>query len=211
MHGRILAVVSGLALAGCSVVGIRAGTEEPAYDVVGQLGVVEIRQYGPRIAAEVTIAGDEEAARSAGFRRVAGYIFGANQTNEKVAMTAPVAQSASESIAMTAPVAQEKSPDGWTIRFFMPAQYTMATLPKPNDAGVKLLEVPGETMAVLRFTGLHGPAAIAAQRAQLIAALQSGHWQITGAPVVWFYDPPWTLPFLRRNEVAVPVTKSNSE
>jgi hypothetical protein len=89
----------------------------------------------------------------------------------------------------------------------MPAKYTIATLPKPNDPSVKLVQVPGEIMAVLRFTGLHGPDAIAAQRTQLMAALKGGHWQITGTPVVWFYDPPWTLPFLRRNEVAVAVGK----
>ena len=134
--------------------------EEPHYDVVGRAGQVEIRQYPPRIAAEATVDGSEMQARSTGFRRLAGYIFGANSTSASVAMTAPVAQS--RTIAMTAPVAQSRQDGGgWTIRFFMPAKYTMGTLPRPNDAAVKLVQVPAETMAVLRFSGSTAPQAVA--------------------------------------------------
>jgi hypothetical protein len=204
-RARLGALMSSLALAGCSVVGVRDGTEEPAFTVAGQVGQVEIRQYGPRIAAETVIAGDEDAALRAGFRRVAAYIFGANKTGGKIAMTAPVAQS-SETIAMTAPVAQSRDAQGrYVVRFFMPAQYSLATLPTPNDPGVHLVEIPGETMAVLRFSGLAGVDRIATQRTALLAALQNSPWQPAGTPVTWFYDPPWTIPFFRRNEVAVPV------
>jgi len=209
MRGKFLTIASGLALAGCSVIGIRSGTEQPRYDVVGQVGALEIRQYGPRIAAQVTVPGDEDSARSAGFRRVAAYIFGDNQAHAKVEMTAPVSQSASESIAMTAPVSQLAAPDGWTVQFFMPAQYTLATLPKPNDPAIKLVEVPGETMAVLRYSGFYHGHVVADRRDQLIAGLAGSKWQIVDAPVAWFYDPPWALPFLRRNEVAVAVKPVN--
>lgn len=198
--------------AGCSVVGIREGTEEPPFAVVDHVGNTEIRQYGPRIAAETTIDADETAARSAGFRRLAAYIFGANTGNATIAMTAPVAQSgnagAPTSIAMTAPVAQRRDEAGrWVIRFTMPASSTMQTLPTPNDPSVRLVEVPPETMGVLRFSGFASEAVVAERRQQLLSSLQGGAWSPGGMPATWLYDPPWTLPFLRRNEVAVPVTK----
>jgi hypothetical protein len=194
-----------LSLAGCSVVGIRAGTPEPAYTVIGAAGPLQIRQYAPRLAASVTIPGDEVAARSAGFRRLAGFIFGANTARAAIEMTAPVAQSAAK-IAMTAPVAQSVGPDGWTISFYMPAGYTVATLPKPNDTGIHIVTVPAETYAVYRFSGIPGAAPVHRAEAILAANLKNAPWSPAGPPVTWFYDPPWTLPFARRNEVAVPVT-----
>jgi hypothetical protein len=115
-----------------------------------------------------------------------------------------VAQS-SETIAMTAPVAQDRAADGWTIRFFMPSHYTMDTLPKPTDPAIHLVPVPGQTMAVIRFTGSTSPEAVATHQAELRQALATGQWHADGPPVAWFYDPPWTLPFFRRNEVAIPV------
>jgi hypothetical protein len=196
----------GLFLAGCSVFGIRSGTPEPAYQVIGQAGAAEIRVYAPRLAASVTIGGDEIDARAAGFRRLAGFIFGGNTSRAKIEMTAPVAQqSASAKIEMTAPVAQTKSAGGWTITFYMPANYTAATLPKPKDPGIDIHEVPGETVAVLRYSGIPGKTAVAAAHDRLMAALRGSPWHVTGVPVDYFYDPPWTLPWARRNEVSVPV------
>ena len=137
---------------------IREGTEEPRYTVLAAPNSLEIRQYGPRIAAETAIAGDDQsAALNEGFRRLAGYIFGANRAKTKIEMTVPVAQQKSETIAMTAPVGQARGADGkWVVRFFMPAEWTMETLPVPENPAVALVQVPGETMAVLRFTGLRG-------------------------------------------------------
>ncbi len=208
MLARLAVLAAGLAVAACSVVGNRSGTEEPAYEVVGRAGAAEIRRYGPRIAAETDIEGGAEAARNDGFRRLAGYIFGGNHGAARIAMTAPVAQAPSDGtrIAMTAPVAQASSGAGrWTIRFFMPAEWTLATLPVPNDPAVRLVEVPGETVAVLRFSGDRGAGAVAAREAELLGSLAGSAWVPQGEPVAWFYDPPWTLPWLRRNEVAVRV------
>jgi hypothetical protein len=188
-------------------VGIRSGTEEPRFEVVERLGEVEIRRYAPRIAAETTVAGTEEAARNEGFRRLAGYIFGANARRDRIAMTAPVAQAPGERIAMTAPVAQAGSDGGWTIRFFMPARFSMETLPVPDDSRVTLVAVPEETVAVLRFSGLPRAEAVARYSADLTAALGASPWIATGPVQAWFYDPPWTVPALRRNEVSVPVTR----
>jgi hypothetical protein len=201
-------LATGLLLAGCSVFGIRDGTESPAYAVTGLVGEVEIRQYAPRIAAQTIVEGAEEAARSAGFRKVAAYIFGDNRTRADIAMTAPVVQSTARStdIAMTAPVVAQAAGEGkWAIRFIMPAQYTMGTLPEPLDPTVTLVAVPAETLAVIRFSGSRSAAAMADGRARLRQALLGSSWTMVGEPVDWFYDPPWTLPFLRRNEVAVPV------
>jgi hypothetical protein len=189
------------------VIGVRDGTEEPLFQVIDQIGVVEIRQYGARIAAETVIAADEEAARSAGFRRLAGYIFGGNHAGAKIAMTAPVAQSG-ETIAMTAPVSQSRDETGrWVVRFYMPAKLSLQTLPVPNDPEVLLREVQPETMGVLRFSGVASPDKVSTQRKALMDLLQTSRWQPTGTPVAWFYDPPWAIPFLRRNEVAVGVTR----
>jgi hypothetical protein len=206
-----------LALAGCSVFGIRSGTEEPAYTVIGNAGPVQIRQYGARLAASVTVQGDEVSARSAGFRRLASYIFGANTQGAAIPMTAPVVESreptspeASAKIAMTAPVAQTQSANGdWTITFYMPQNYDMETLPKPSRPGIQIHQLPATTDAVYRFSGIPGIAAVNRARRLLLTRLAGSAWQITGDPVTWFYDPPWTLPWFRRNEVAVPVAPRN--
>ncbi len=208
MLGRIGTLLAQLAEAAGSVVGVRVGTEEPRHTVEGTGNGLQIRHYEPRIAAQTVVSDTEEGARNKGFRRLAGYIFGANHANSKIAMTAPVSQERGERIAMTAPVAQEAGPDGtWVIRFFMPAKWTLDTLPAPNDKDVELVTAPAETFAVLRFTGDRGPSAIASRTKELLRLLDDTEFQKAGAPVAWFYDPPWTVPCLRRNEVAVPVTK----
>ncbi len=208
--GVIKAVMDPVIDAAGSVVGYRHGTAEPEYSVEKLTGDVEIRRYGARIAAETTVTAGEEAARNAGFRRLAGYIFGANHADQKIAMTAPVAQRPAgrrgEKIAMTAPVSQEAAGEGeWVIRFFMPAGKTLESLPEPDDAKVRLVSVPPETIAVRRFTGNWGRRAVAAQTAQLMNTLRDYGFEAVDAPAAWFYDPPWTIPALRRNEIAVPV------
>ncbi len=232
------------------LVGIRAGTEQPPYEVVGKVGEAEIRRYAPQIAAEALVEGPVETARNEGFRRVAGYIFGDNTAQASVAMTAPVVQGReagggsqsiamtapvvqaragkSESIAMTAPVVQARSgqsqsiamtspvvqqPAGketWSIQFIMPSKYTMETLPRPNDPRVRLVEIPARTFAVVRFSGLGRQEAVAKHEQALDAALAGSSWRASGEAVTWYYDPPWTLPFLRRNEVARPVEPATS-
>ena len=135
---------------------------------------------------------------------MARYIFGGNRSKTKIAMTAPVAQQQSEKIAMTAPVATQRGAAGqWVVRFFMPSEYTLDTLPTPSDDRVRLVNVPAERVAVLQFSGLPSPAAVAAHTDQLLAALRANSIDVQEEPVGWFYDPPWTIPFRRRNEVAV--------
>jgi hypothetical protein len=206
--GRIAGQVAESAL---SIIGIRIGTEEPKHTSERLTDRVELRHYGPRIAAETTVAADEDEARNQGFRRLAGYIFGKNQGDDAIAMTAPVAQAkAGQQIAMTAPVAQSAERtdvgEGWVIRFFMPSKWTMESLPNPVDDRVRLTEVPAETFAVLRFSGDRSPRAVADHTAELVDVLRTKDIDTTGDASAWFYDPPWTLPFRRRNEIAIPVS-----
>lgn len=206
MLDKIAGALGQVAEGAGSIVGIRHGTEEPTFTVERRVGDVEIRRYGPRIAAETTIDANEEAARNEGFRRLAGYIFGGNKGKTKIAMTAPVAQqnTKGQKIAMTAPVAAQRSGAGqWVIRFFMPSEHTLDSLPVPNDERVRLVEVPGERVAVLRFAGTYGPQVIADRTAELLKTLQDNDIKPSGEPFAWFYDPPWTIPFRRRNEVVV--------
>lgn len=189
------------------VVGIRVGAEEPKFTRHQLTDTVEIRRYGERIAAETTVQEDENRSRNEGFRRLAGYIFGGNRRDQQIAMTAPVAQArGGQQIAMTAPVAQAAAEEGgWVIRFFMPSKWTMETLPTPKDDRVKLVTVPPETVAVLRFSGDRGPKAVAARTEELLNVLRDKGVKTIGDAQAWFYDPPWTLPMTRRNEIAVPV------
>ncbi|WP_299575191.1 heme-binding protein [uncultured Williamsia sp.] len=210
MLSTVVNVAEQAADAALGMVGIRVLTEEPSHTTRRLTDSVEIRRYGPRIAAETTVEGvDEEKARSDGFRRLAGYIFGGNQAGEKVAMTAPVSQGATsgQKIAMTAPVSTSSDENGWAIRFFMPSKWTMATLPTPKEDRVRLVEVPEEAVAAVRFSGSRSPEAVATKTKELLDVLAAKGVETAGEPVSWFYDPPWTLPFRRRNEVVVPIAE----
>jgi hypothetical protein len=194
-----------------AIVGIRHGTEEPPHTTQRLSASVEIRRYDQRIAAETTVSTDEESARNEGFRRLASYIFGGNHRDAEIAMTAPVTQQRGTTIAMTAPVVQSADAAGeWTIRFFMPSKWTMDTLPTPNDDRVRLTVVPPETVAALTFTGDRGPQAVSRRTEELRNALQDSDFEPTGEPAAWFYDPPWTLPFRRRNEIAIAVQERST-
>lgn len=178
-----------------------AETEQPKYTVLAQEGDFELRSYAPMIVAEVSVGGTRDEAVNAGFRILAGYIFGGNEPKAKIAMTAPVTQQKGESIAMTVPVTQQAKGGDWLVRFTMPASFTMATLPKPTDERIRLVAVPGRKVAALRFSGFRTDEALAAQADRLGAVLAARGLKPAGPPTYAYYDPPWTLPFLRRNEV----------
>nr|WP_321984332.1 heme-binding protein [uncultured Lichenicoccus sp.] len=189
MRGVMVAILSGLLTTGCSVFGIRT-VHEPTYTIERTLGPVQIRRYGSRVAAETLVAGDEIGARRVGFERLAGYIFGGNRNRRGIAMTAPVAQLGAQA-------------GQWRVRFFMPAGDTLATLPVPDNAAVTLVTVPAETVAVLRYAGTPSAASVADAGSRLLACLAGSGLRPDGKPSGWFYDPPWTIPALRRNEAVV--------
>lgn len=194
-------------LNGCNV----GQYNEPAYTVTLTSSAVELRQYAPMIVAEVTVSGERKEAISQGFRLIADYIFGNNTAQQNVAMTTPVMQqAASKKIAMTTPVIQQEgaSQGSWTVQFVMPPEYTLETLPKPNNTAVKLKSVAGRKMAVIRFSGSAKDDHVIQEKiAELKAYVVTERLIPKGAPVLAFYDPPWTLPFLRRNEVMLEVKK----
>jgi len=196
-------------IAGCSVFGDRSGYEEPRYTVVERLGeAIEIRTYAPRVAAEARVENEDlDDGRDAAFRLLFDYITGSNKTAAKIAMTVPVESTGgSEKIAMTTPVESARAADNQVyMRFFLPAKFDRTTAPRPSDDRVKIIDVPGQTVAVLRFSGFGGEATVAEKKRDLQASFAATPWRPLSDSVVYFYDPPWTLPFFRRNEVVVPV------
>lgn len=200
-----IAAVALLVLGAVSWGPIVSRVEQPEYRIVERADALEIRDYGPMIVAETETTGERERAIGNGFRLIADYIFGNNSSAEKVAMTAPVMQQGGEKIAMTAPVMQQGSDQAWQVRFVMPARYTMETLPRPRNPAVRLVEIPGKRFAVLRFSGLAGADNLQRHTEELQALLRARNLEARGTPVFAFYNPPWTLPFMRRNEVMVEI------
>ncbi len=193
----------------CSVFGIRS-EETPEYRVLKKQDNKEIRLYSPYIVAKTTVlTEDYKKAQSQAFRRLADYIFGKNEKQSEIKMTAPVTQSDSkeEKIEMTAPVSQAKVEGGWTMSFMMPSKYKMEDLPKPLDDRVQFARIPERKIAALRFTWLTDKEKNQNKASELRSWIQS---QTKYVPVSDFryagYDPPWTIPFLRRQEVWIEVT-----
>ncbi len=186
-----------------------AKTPEPPFTSVLKTGEFEIRDYQTQVIAEVTIPEGRGDPANQGFRPLAGYIFGGNAPRTKIAMTAPVTRQQGTQIAMTAPVTRQAAGNAWKVRFIMPAGSTLATMPRPNDPNVRLIEEAGKRYAVVRFSGSSNDDALARKTTELNAFLVSRRLAPIGRPVIALYDPPWTLPFMKRNEVWLEITKTN--
>jgi hypothetical protein len=202
----VILMLTSLLFAGCSVLGKRAAAEPP-YELLKSDGSFEVRRYGPMVIAETIIEDDNYSTASGkGFKRLAGYIFGKNRSKSSIKMTAPVLQERqSEKITMTAPVMQQRNKGGWTMVFVLPEGYTLESAPEPLDPEVKLSEVPPAMVAVVRFSGLHSSANLEKYGQQLQAWLEKKGYRALSEPKLASYDPPWTLPFLRRNEVQIKI------
>ncbi len=194
-----------------SVFGIRSFYEQPPYAVVERLDdAIEIRTYGPRLAVETTVeAPDGHTAEKQAFRLLLSYIVGANRGSARFAMTAPVEQASQPSlIAMTAPVEiTGKQSNRVNMRFFLPGALAAKGAPEPLDNRVRIVEVAPSTLAVVRFSGVLNEDIEASRSQKLIDGVERSGWRATGMPFLLAYDPPFTIPFLRRNEVAVAVTQ----
>jgi hypothetical protein len=195
--------------AGCSILGIRS-EESPSYEVLQKEGSFEIRKYSSYIVAKTKVQGDYKDAQSRGFRTLAKYIFGGNKGNQSISMTAPVAvgssktEEKSEKIAMTAPVTQIKSGNEWTITFMMPSKYNLQTLPTPNDPNITLEVVDPKTYGVIIFSGFWSTEKNLKQGEKLKEWLNSKpQWRPVGEVIFAGYNPPWTIPFFRHNEVLI--------
>ncbi|MBI1418762.1 MAG: heme-binding protein [Limimaricola sp.] len=202
---RFATLVAGAGIAGQAAAdpGKYNGYEAPPYSVERQLDGAEIRAYAPYIVAEVTVRGPSGSALNQGFRMLAGYIFGGNQGQAKVAMTTPVTQTAApEKIDMTVPVTQTGGDGVWTVTFMMPRQYTLDTLPKPNNDAIRFVQIPAERQVVLGFSGWATAGRVARKTAALDAIVAREGLDVTGPVRTYYYDAPFTLPWKRRNEVA---------
>ena len=185
-------------------------TEEPPHVVLIKDGKYEIRQYAPTIVAEVEITGSMRRAGNSGFRPLADYIFGNNTARSKIEMTAPVTRQKSEKIAMTAPVTRTMADDVWTVAFVMPKEWTMETLPVPNNPDVVLREVPGEIIAVVKFAGAGRARTFAEKQIGLEKWISDQGYQSQGPPRFAGYDAPWVPTPFRRNEVMIPVSLNDT-
>ncbi|TRZ66691.1 MAG: heme-binding protein [Comamonadaceae bacterium] len=194
--------------------------EEPPYKVLVTENSFEIRQYAPMLIAETLVEGDMDEASSKGFRLIADFIFGNNQVSDsqlksKIAMTAPVtAEPQSSKISMTAPVTLEPSSaamtmqttNQWRISFVMPSQYTMDTIPKPKNNAVRLKEIPSRYFAVHTYSGFNNLARVQSKTDETVAWTGKRSLKMIGTPQISRYDPPWTLPMFRRNEIMVEIS-----
>ncbi|MEI6057892.1 MAG: heme-binding protein [bacterium] len=180
--------------------------EQTAYSVIKSEKDYEIRLYPEHIVAQTVVQGPYSTAINQGFRIVAGYIFGGNTKKESIAMTAPVIEEKmNTSIAMTAPVTASIEGESHTIAFGMPRSYTLDTLPVPTDSRVKIVVIPEKKMAVKQFSWLRTSDRVQVKKQELLAALQRDKIVVKGEPQYAGYNPPWTPPWMRRNEVLVEI------
>jgi len=189
--------------------------EEPEYKVVGHYADFELRLYAPYIVAEVDVRGNFDSAGSEAFRILAGYIFGDNAAAEKMAMTAPVearATTEGEKMAMTAPVTTTAAEDSgeYTYAFVMERKYSLQSLPVPNDERIRIRQVPARTMAAHRYSGRWTEEEYLRHKDLLLTELRAQGIQTVGQPILARYNSPFSLPFLRRNEVLVEIIPATS-
>ena len=182
-------------------------TEQQRYRVIEAHGDLELREYADCVVADVTVTGDPDQAASAAFRPLFSYISGSNRTATSIAMTAPVLQQAAgERLAMTAPVLQEAVGDErWTVSFVLPGDRPIEAYPQPADPRVTLRAISGQTAAALRWSGRWTSANVAERTEQLRQSMAERGWRAGGDPRWARFDPPWKPPFLRRNEIVIPV------
>ena len=181
--------------------------EKPDYKVIQTERNIEIRQYEPMIIAEVEVDGKREYAIREGFRLIADYIFGNNTVQRDISMTAPVQQQESQKIAMTAPVQQQSTGRSWQISFVMPSKYSMETLPEPKNDRVRLKEIMTKKFVVVKFSGTNSNENVTEHENQLMNYIESNQIKIIDSPKYAFYNAPWTLPFMRRNEVMIEINQ----
>lgn len=204
----VLSLISGGAMA----------IEEPDYTVVASYETFEVRDYKPYILAEVTVKGELDAASNEGFRLLAGYIFGKNHrqnaaenvsSNAKISMTAPVVVSevsGPEKIAMTAPVnVTQAGAETFRVQFTMPRDYTLETLPVPDDPRVSIRLIPARRVAVREYSGTWSQTRYQEEKDQLLLGLSKAGLKAVGEAEFARYNSPYSLWFLRRNEVWIPV------
>lgn len=186
--------------------------EEPSYEIVRQLDGAEVRKYAPYVVAEVLVSGPADEAGSQAFPILAGYIFGKNKGARKFDMTSPVTQAAAPvKLEMTAPVTQAAAAGGYVVQFVLPKGVTLASAPEPNDPRVKLRDVPGRRVGVIRYSGFWSQGNYDEHLGELEQTLRAARIAWTGEPTLSRYDPPFTPWFMRRNEIWLTVPSPSQQ
>ena len=184
-------------------------TDEPEFKTILKDGKFEIREYAPKIIAQVEVFGDFDDASSKGFKILADYIFGNNLSkdgNSRIEMTAPVEmEPLSQKMNMTKPVLTEGNDNTWIVSFIMPNEFTLETLPEPNDKNIKISSLPKEKYAVIVFSGLVRESSYQEKENLLTQFIKIKKLKTSGEIKIARYNPPWTLPFFRRNELMIKV------
>ena len=196
----------GSILVGCAMVGpIMSDVEKPKYQATALTNEIELRSYDPMLVAMVQMSGSRKDAISEGFRVLADYIFGNNTIVQDIAMTAPVQQQIYKKISMTAPVQQQAMDTSWEVSFVMPSGYNMVTLPRPNNDSVVIEEIPSEKFVVIIFSGASSNENVEKYERKLMSYVVRNNILVIGTPKYAFYNPPWTLPQMRRNEIMMKI------
>jgi hypothetical protein len=201
--------------------GAAMAVEEPGYQVLRADGDFEVRLYPQLLIAETEAEGDMDQASNQGFRAIADFIFGNNQSpatqkQDKIAMTAPVTvEPRPAKIAMTAPVSVQPESSAtdmqearrWRIEFVMPSNYTLESIPKPNNPLVTLRVVPARQVLVHKYSGFNTLSRVQSKTEETLQWARQHDLQVIGPPRLARYDPPWTLPMFRRNEIVFELAK----
>ncbi|MEI6278156.1 MAG: heme-binding protein [Verrucomicrobiae bacterium] len=174
----ILVIGALLAIAGCRT--SRSGYKSAPYTVVRSDGDFELRDYPVLKVVETTM---KDGGSGGSFNRLFRFITGGNDDGKKIAMTTPVFMAGGES----------------TMAFVMPAD--LRKVPQPTDGSVTVREMPAGRFAVLRYSGERSLQQEAEHLERLKAWVAAQGLNVSAAPVYAYFDPPWTPPFLRRNEV----------
>tara|TARA_E500000331_G_scaffold289796_1_gene285643 strand:- start:387 stop:1016 length:630 start_codon:yes stop_codon:yes gene_type:complete len=199
---KIIILIVATILVGSLATGpIMSNVETPSYKVIQSKGKIEIREFDPMVIAEVQVVGRRKDAISSGFKLLADYIFGNNISQENIDTTATIQRPASEKIAMTAPVQQQLANNSWLVSFVMPSEYNLEDLPKPKNVEVKLKNVPVKRFVTIQFSGTSSDENLAKHKKLLVEFIKTNSISVTGTSKYAFYNPPWTLPVMRRNEV----------
>ena len=193
---------------GAAMIGpIMSNVEVPAYKILKKEQNIEIRQYPPLIIAEVKTAGSRQASISDGFRILADFIFGNNEGEKQLSMNGPITQQEGIKIAMTAPVQQEKTDTEWAISFIMPSKFSIDTIPNPINDRIKIIQIPSKRYAVVTFSGRSTEENLTTHTNELEKYINGSNYSKAGNEKYAFCNPPWTIPFLRRNEIQFELTE----
>ncbi len=183
-------------------------TETPAYDIIRHNGPFELRRYKGYLTASVRVtASDYRQAMNEGFSPLADYIFGSNHQSGRISMTVPVSagRACCQKIAMTAPVTAAQAEEEYVVSFTMPSEYSLESLPQPNNPAVTLESVDAYLAAAVRFGGYLGEKSGIRAESDLRDWIAQQELVPAGEPVAAQYDAPWKPGFARRNEILIPI------